>query len=387
LEADGAYGLIKVLRDVTERQTAERRLQQSEQLFRTLAELLPSMVFVLREGDIVYANQRFFDAATHLTFNQDGEKADDVIDLFVPACRPAVAQDLARRLAGENISSRECRISDASGREIPVILSLEAFEDDGRVTVIGVLSDISVQKQAETERRKMEARMALAAHQASIGVMASGIAHEINNPLTGVIGFSQLLAQRPDLPEDIRDDAAIIDSGAQRVAGIIRRLLTFADPRPPRQEPADLNNLVSETLKSMAAELEHHGIELILELSPELPQVITDASQIQQAFLNIIKNAVTELHKLEGAKRLTVTTEVRGRMTAVTFADNGPGIPPDNLPRIFDPFFTTREVGQGTGLGLSVCHGIITRNSGCITAANRPEGGAVFTVELPQTVG
>ncbi|MDV2989965.1 MAG: ATP-binding protein [Dehalogenimonas sp.] len=381
LEADGSYSFIQVLRDITERQLAAQALQQSERRFRTLAELLPSMVFVLKNGELTFANRRFEQASGYLS-KVSLEDGYDIIQLFLDDCRPLVAQDLARRLAGEEIPPRECQILTADGIKLPVILGLEAFIDEHIVTVVGVLTDISTQKQAEADRLKYEKQANLAAHLASIGEMASGIAHEINNPLTAVIGFAQLLSQQ-ELPESIVEDVEVINTSAQRVAGIVRRLMTFAGSRLQVREAVDVNCLVRETVELQTCELEHYGINLVTDMAEDLPPFFVDAAQIQQVFLNVIINAVTELKAKNQPRQLVITTWLMADKVAVSFSDNGSGIPEEDLKRVFDPFFTTREVGQGTGLGLSVCHGIVTQNYGQIYADNNPDGGAVFTVLLP----
>ena len=356
-------------------------VSMSEAHFCTLAELVPNLVFILRGGKVVYANRKLR-IISGCCIRSSNLRDFDLITMFAEDCREAVVEDLNQSVAGITPAPRECRIMTCGGEELPALLELGSLGEKNHGETLGILTDISAQKRAEDEKRRLEDQAHLAAHLASIGEMASGIAHEINNPLTGVIGFAQLLSQR-QIPDDIRDEVRIINEGAQRVAGIVRRLLTFARPRHPVREYTDINKLVLATLELQAYEFMSNDIEVVTDLAADLPRVLTDASQIQQVFLNITINALTEMKTKDPPNRLKVKTEISGKKVVIIFKDTGPGIKAENLKRIFDPFFTTREVGQGTGLGLSVCHGIVTQNEGRIYAESVYGQGATFTVELP----
>jgi len=247
------------------------------------------------------------------------------------------------------------------------------------------LHDIEMEeqhKQAEAERQELERRVQLTDRLASIGEMASGIAHEINNPLTSVVGFSELLMER-DLPEDIREDVEIIHDGSQRVTNIVKRLLTFARQYKPVQSRTDINEIIKSTLTLRKYSLETGNIEVNTLLEPELPWTMADTGQLQQVFMNIIVNAETEMRKAHGKGRLIIKTEQTGNTIRLSFKDDGPGIARENLEKIFDPFFTTKEVGEGTGLGLSLSHGIISEHKGRIYAESEAGKGATFIIELP----
>jgi signal transduction histidine kinase len=235
----------------------------------------------------------------------------------------------------------------------------------------------------ETERKRAEQQKLLASDRlASVGELAAGIAHELNNPLTSVIGFSQLLLGK-DIPDDIREDIKVIYSEARRTAEVMKNLLIFARRHTPVKQLVNINSVIEKVLAVRAYEQRVENIQVITHLAPDLPETMADYFQLQQVFLNIIINA--EHFMLEAHKRgtLTITTQRIGNTIKASFADDGPGIAKENLGHLFDPFFTTKEVGKGTGLGLSICHGIITEHSGRIFAESESGKGATFIVELP----
>jgi signal transduction histidine kinase len=242
--------------------------------------------------------------------------------------------------------------------------------------------DITDRKRAEEEKVEMERKAHLASRLASVGEMASGIAHEINNPLTAVIGFAQLLMDT-DLPEDIKEDLVIIHKEAQRAAGVARNLLTFARKHAPSKQPTNINSIIEGVLSLRAYEQNVSNIQIITKLASDLPEVMADYSQLQQVFINIILNAEGAMLEANNGGTLTITTQRVNNSIRASLADNGPGISQDNIDRIFDPFFTTKEVGKGTGLGLSICHGIIAEHGGKIYVKSKPGSGATFIVELP----
>jgi signal transduction histidine kinase len=259
----------------------------------------------------------------------------------------------------------------------PALLSISTVRDKAGnpIAMMGVTRDL-------TEHKKMEEQLILTDRLASIGELASGIAHELNNPLTGVIGLSQLLTQK-NLPEEIREDLDLIYSEAQRAASVVKNLLTFARKHTPAKELTDINEVVSKVLELRAYEERVNNIEAVTHLAADLPQIKADHFQLQQVFLNIIINAEHFMIEAHGKGTMTITTERTGDGVRASFTDDGPGISRDDLRHIFDPFFTTKEVGKGTGLGLSICHGIVSAHGGQISAESEPGRGATFIVELP----
>ncbi len=215
-----------------------------------------------------------------------------------------------------------------------------------------------------------------------IGEFIAGVAHELNNPLTSVMGFSELLRQSDQDPQHLRQ-LELIHKSAQRCQKIVQALLSFARRHPPERKPVCVNSLIEATLEVLQYQLRTSNVDIIARFDPNLPLAMVDPHQIQQVFLNILNNArqAIEAHRPEGWIR--ITTETCDSTVRITIQDNGPGIAPENISKIFDPFFTTKEVGAGTGLGLSLCYGIIKEHGGTITPRSKPGEGATFIIELP----
>jgi len=215
-----------------------------------------------------------------------------------------------------------------------------------------------------------------------IGEFVAGVAHELNNPLTSVMGFSELLAKADTNPQHKRF-LEMINKSAQRCHKIVQSLLSFARRRAPERKLSSINELVESAVEFLQYQLRTSNIEVVTRLDPHLPKALVDPHQIQQVFLNVINNArqAIEGHQPKGSVR--INTETCGHVCRITFQDNGPGVSERNLSKVFDPFFTTKEVGKGTGLGLSLCYGIIKEHGGAISVRSRPGEGATFVIELP----
>lgn len=242
----------------------------------------------------------------------------------------------------------------------------------------------------QTDERLLQERLLQSEKMASVGQLVSGVAHELNNPLTGVMGFAQLLLTRSDLDEIARNQINTIYGEAERAAKIVQNLLSFARRRKPSKEMADINALVQRVLELRSYDFSARGIGLDMTLDTRMQNVWADPDQVQQVLFNVIKNAEQAMLDANGGGTLTVTTRGLEDGVRISVADNGPGIPPDIARRIFDPFFTTKDAGEGTGLGLTICYSIIDEHGGRIWTENlpatplRPEGaGTIFHIELP----
>jgi len=216
----------------------------------------------------------------------------------------------------------------------------------------------------------------------AVGEFVAGVAHELNNPLAAVVGFAEMLK---DSEADTKNRRYLdmIYKSAQRCQKIVQALLSFARRHQPERKPMSVNTMVEAVLEMLNYQLRTSNIEVVTQLSPSLPVVLADGHQIQQVLLNVINNARQAMENQQTGGRIKVITEVLGAYVRIIIHDNGPGISEENLARIFDPFFTTKKVGQGTGLGLSLCYGIIKEHGGNIKPSSRPGEGAKFTIELP----
>jgi signal transduction histidine kinase/CheY-like chemotaxis protein len=256
------------------------------------------------------------------------------------------------------------------------------------------LSKANAQLTATLERLKStQAQLLQAEKLSAIGQLVAGVAHELNNPLTSVIGFAQLLesewrsGEAPRSPEAMGHDLRRIAEESGRAASIVRNLLAFARRQTAARVPQDMTDLVERVLALRLYELRLNSIELGTEFEANLPRVIADGGQLQQALLNLVLNAERAMRG-RSPRRLTVGARFDARAGAVELSvtDTGHGIDHQNLTRIFDPFFTTRDVGEGTGLGLSICYGIVRDHGGQISVTSKVQVGTTFTILLPARV-
>jgi two-component system NtrC family sensor kinase len=369
-------GFRGVGRDVAERKKMEEKLRQSEENYRALfdSSVIGTIVLDAETVRVVMVNQA---AAEIFGFNSLEEILGVDPLAFIHSEDRERVLELAKKGLGEQNShqTHNLRGITKDGREIWISATGTRIMHEGRLAGLVCFTDITEQKR-QNERLMMTDRLA------SIGELASGAAHELNNPLTSVIGFSQLLMER-EVPDDIREDLKLINSEAQRAADVTKNLLTFARKHAPVKQLSQINNILEDVLRLRAYEHKINNIAVVKQLDPNLPEMMTDYFQMQQVFMNIIINAeyfMTAAHK-KGT--LSVTTKKQNGTVRISIADDGPDIPPQNLKRIFDPFFTTKEIGKGTGLGLSICHGIVTEHGWQIYDRSQPGKGATIHVELP----
>ena len=246
------------------------------------------------------------------------------------------------------------------------------------------------QMQGQRAQTKLvQERLIQSEKMSSIGQLVSGVAHELNNPLTGIMGFAQLLLLR-ELEAPIRSQVETIYAEADRASKIVANLLTFARRREARKEPANLNTLIERVLELRNYDLRVRNIDVQQHMDPNLPDTMVDTNQLLQVFLNIIINAEQAMRSAQedGAEGiLRITTRADRGMVSASFADSGPGMDQETLRRIFDPFFTTKDAGKGTGLGLAISYGIMEEHGGRIWAESTPDKGTTFHIELPIVTG
>jgi len=383
-KAGEIIGFRGVSHDVTERLQMMEALRQSEERYRTM---LDEMEEAYYEVDL-NGNFTFFSDAL---CRQLGYSREEIMGMsykvYIPRENAKKVFEAYNRVyrTGEPLESFASSQIRKDGTLVFTEDSIFPLRNEkGEIVGFrGISRDVTERRRTEEEKRQLEQKAQFASRLASVGELASGVAHEINNPLTAVIGYAHLLLERKDVPEDIRRDVEVINEGAQRVAGIIKKLLVFARQTKPERTYVDINEIISTTLELRAYSLQSSNVKVVLQFDPDLPLTVADPGQLQQVFLNLIMNAETEVKLAHGGGRLAIKTEQVNGTIRISFKDNGLGIAKENLERIFNPFFTTRRVGQGTGLGLSVCHGIVTQHKGRIWAESQLGKVAAFIVELP----
>jgi signal transduction histidine kinase len=261
--------------------------------------------------------------------------------------------------------------------------------DRGAVRIEALMRDVTERKRLEDQARDLYHQLLQAEKLAALGQTISGVAHELNNPLATILSWAERLSQRQGLEDSVRRGLETILSESERAARIVRNLLTFARKRQTTRAMVDVNQVVRETMALRAYEQRVSNVCVIDALAAGLPQVFADGYQLQQVLLNLVINAEQAMLSASGRGILVVRTwhDADQEMVVLEINDDGPGIPDELQPKIFDPFFTTKEVGQGTGLGLTVAYAIVQEHGGRIRLESRVGVGASFYVELPVTGG
>jgi len=385
-----------------EEKKLDSEVKKSTRKYRTLVETMNDGLVVMDMGErITLVNPTLCKLVGYRVEELIGSS---LYTFLSDASRALVESKKDERRLG--IKSRyEVELVSKDGVAIPVLMSgAPLYEANRLVGSFAVASDLREQKKAEAEFRKMhgeivdankklqdsmerlettQEQLVQAEKLSAIGELVSGVAHELNNPLTGVIGYAQLLLGRQDA-EPLKKQLDTIYKEAIRCQRIVQNLLTFARKHKSEMRAVDINEIVEATLELRGYQLRVDNIQVETRLAPDLPKTMADYHQMQQVFINIINNAHQAMVEHQGKGRLLISTADENGSVVVTFEDDGPGIPDDRIGRIFDPFFTTKDVGKGTGLGLSLSYGIMKEHGGTIEAHNaRGSGGAVFRVEVP----
>ena len=376
----GKQYILCLARDRTERILAEKVLKRSEERFRTVLEDMDNGYFELdQHGYYMFVNDAMCKILglnrSEIVAKHFSNFIDPSDDKFIDNSRAIISEVIAKSVT---LSGMFGTIVKGDGSRRIIGVSASPMKDAaGSITGIkGITRDI-------TDRIKMEQQLLIAGKLASIGELAAGVAHEINNPLTAIMGYAQLLANDDDVPGNIKSDLGKIYNQSQRAARIVQNLLTFARNYTPEKSIIDLNELILKTLELRSYEHKVGNTEVVTELQDGLPGISADEHQIQQVILNIVINAEQSIAAIKKTGTIKIVTRAVEDKIRISITDDGPGIPREMLDRLFDPFFTTKDVGQGTGLGLSVCHGIITNHGGRIYAESVMGEGATFIIELP----
>ena len=371
--------------DITERKRIEDELREANEFFMNLIESsVDGIIAADMKGNIFIFNK----GAETLS----GYKAEEVIGkIHITQIYPAgIAKEIMKRLRSPDYGGvgkllpTQFNVVNKEREEIPIQISAALIYNGAgqEVASVGIFTDLRSRLLMEKKLQETHLQLVSSEKMASLGKLAAGIAHEINNPLGGILIYSSLMME--DLPEEDpkRGDLARIVQETGRCKEIVKSLLEFARQTEPKKEPTDINRAINDGLFFLVNQALFHNIRIVKNLDPFLPFVRGNSGQLKQVFMNIIVNAAEAMH---GNGTLTIATSPSpDRKTVwIEFADTGEGIPEENFSRIFDPFFTTKDVGKGTGLGLATSYGIVQDHGGTINVRSKVGLGTSFIIELP----
>ncbi|HET9180834.1 MAG TPA: PAS domain S-box protein [Candidatus Angelobacter sp.] len=364
-----------VLLDITEVKNFQAQLQRERDFTGKILNNTQTMIMVAdTAGLISYANRRCHESGHFRQNELVGNRLDSIIS---SSYQQAFREGFDTALHGMQVDNLELMIIRGNGSQGKFSVNISPMRDEASDvnSVVVLMTDI-------TDASMIQAKLMHTEKMAAVGQLVSGVAHEVNNPLTAIMGFSDLLMENPEVPGSARKDLQVILEEAQRTKEIVQNLLSFARQRPPQRQRLQINDILRKTIALRAYDFSNHGVQIVENFDEGLPELIGDSHQLQQVFLNILNNAYDAVHSSGRAGIIEIDTIHDGSWVEVLFRDNGEGI--RHPERIFDPFFTTKEVGQGTGLGLSICYGIVREHEGEILCANNQDTpGATFSVRLP----
>jgi two-component system NtrC family sensor kinase len=360
--------------DITDQKNSRAALRRERDFNWSILNHTQNIILVLdASGCIAYVNHR----AAEIGYSVQALQGLPLARLIHTSHRPIFQEALRTVLESGAIQRLELPFLRREGNMTRFVVHLSSMrEKSGDVSsAVVVMTDV-------TEASLQQAKLAHAEKMAALGQLVSGVAHEVNNPLSGIVGFTDLLLENPELPEFARKNLGIILQEAERTRLIVQNMLRFAREMPAQREVVQMNAVLRQTLKLRSYGLSNRNVEIFERLAENLPVVVADPHQLEQVFLNILNNAFDAIEHSGRPGRIEVETIARAEMVEILFRDNGPGI--SNADRIFEPFFTTKPVGKGTGLGLSICYGIIHAHDGEILCLNNASTqGCTFLIRLP----
>jgi PAS domain S-box-containing protein len=360
--------------DVTEQKSFQAQLQRERDFNQKILNTTQSMILVLdTAGLISYANRRCYEAG----YQESELIGHRLVDWVEASHREDFDAALETTANGHQVENLELRAKRSDGSMGHFSISLSPMRDEQKTvnSVVVVMTDI-------TDAVLLQAKLAHSEKMATIGRLVSGVAHEVNNPLAAILGFTDLLLENPELPASAQEDLKIILQETQRTKDIVQDLLSFARQRPVRRELVQVHGVLRQTIKLRGYDFASHGVEVTEEFEEALPPALGDVQQLQQVFLNILNNAYDAVQETGRRGRIKIHTRRQAEMIEVAISDNGTGI--TDPQRIFDPFYTTKQVGKGTGLGLSICYGIVRAHGGEIQCWNNEDAtGSTFVVRIP----
>jgi len=360
--------------DITDQKNSRAALRRERDFNWSILNHTQNIILVLdASGCIGYVNHR----AAEIGYSVEALQGLPLARLIHTSHRPIFQEALRTVLECGAVQRLELPFLRREGSMTRFVVHLSSMREksgDASSAVV-VMSDV-------TEISFLQAKLAHAEKMAALGQLVSGVAHEVNNPLSSIVGFTDLLLENPALPDFARESLGIILQEAERTRLIVQNMLRFAREMPPQRELVQMNAVLRQTIKLRSYGMSSRNIEIIERLAENIPVVVADPHQLEQVFLNILNNAFDAIEQSGRPGRIVVETIARAENVEIHFRDNGPGI--SNPDRIFEPFFTTKPVGKGTGLGLSICYGIIQAHDGEILCQNNPNSeGCSFLIRLP----
>jgi PAS domain S-box-containing protein len=363
--------------ETEQRIAMQQQMQNRERFYRILLDSFNTGVIIADSEYLMVkdTNTAMMDLLDRDRIEIVGEKVSDIISI------PGFSLDESL-LTSTSPDVFEGEIVSKNNISTPVIVNFSEIRSEDTTDVFITFIDITEKKETEQREKYLEQELITNSRLASLGQLTAGVAHEINNPLSTILLYTDLLLDS-DVPAEFMQDINVINTQVERITKIVSGMLNFANPNRSSGNELDINEVLNETLDLYTHELRLSNIELNKQFTESPLPVIANRTQLQQVFFNIINNAQKEMVEAHGVGQLTVTTETVDDMVRVYLSDTGRGISEENMTRMFEPFYTTKGIGEGTGLGLSICHGIVTSLGGTIWAENVEGGGARFVVELP----
>jgi PAS domain S-box-containing protein len=365
------------LMDITERREMERRLYQQQEFARRLIDSFPDLIFVVDStGHYTFVSPRVKDI---LGYEPEEMQSLEFGGRTHMEDRPALLALFAEMVGGrQTFASLEVRVRNKQGewRRLRCHFS-PLFNENGKIDGV-VISGRDV-----TELKRLEEQLIQAEKLAAMGQMLAGVAHELNNPLTAILGVTELLRDSEGVQENTKRQLELTHRQARRAARIVQNLLEFSRPAAPQKKPLDVNTIIERTLQLQDHSLRRNSVHVDFQPQSDSPAVVGDANQLIQVFLNLISNAEHAIREVRETGRIQIRVGRIGGHISVTVQDDGVGVPQEALPKLFDPFYTTKRPGGGTGLGLSICMSIVREHGGSIDVETLPAGGSAFTVYLP----
>ncbi|MBW1920718.1 MAG: PAS domain S-box protein [Deltaproteobacteria bacterium] len=376
--------IMESVRDVTRLKTLEKELRETKEFLEKIIHSSASAIMAAdRKGNILLMNHTAEELFGY-TFDEI-EKATSIEGIYPPG----VAKEIMKKLRDEKhggkgkLPSTKVTIINKEGEEIPVEMTAAIiYEGDEEIATMGIYNDLREKLAVEKKLKETEAQLAQSEKMASMGQLAAGVAHEINNPLTGILFYANLALESIEEGNPLAEDLKCIIEDVHRCKGIVKNLLAYSRQSTPSKDIFQLNSLVEQALKLIHDQKLFGKVTIKKEFSNEMMLIHADKNQLVQVVINLVMNAGDAMNG-EGTLTLRTYRDKPNKKAYLEVSDTGRGIPEENLSKIFDPFFTTKEQGKGTGLGLSTSYGIIQENGGSISVKETGPEGTTFLVELP----